>query len=131
MFPLKGKLLNVREASNKQIVNNDEFNNLKKILGLNMGSVYTKENLQNLRYGSILLMMDADVDGSHIKGLFMNLLDYYWPSLLKIDNFIKVLVTPVVKVSNKDSIKSFFSLTDYENWKQKMFFILLKKFCHQ
>ena len=119
VFPLKGKLLNVREASNKQIINNDEFNNLKKILGLSMGRVYTKENLYNLRYGSILLMMDADVDGSHIKGLFMNLLDYYWPSLLKIDNFVKVLVTPVVKVSNKDTIKSFFSLTEYENWKLK------------
>lgn len=119
VFPLKGKLLNVREASNKQIINNDEFNNLKKILGLSMGRVYTKDNLYNLRYGSVLLMMDADVDGSHIKGLFMNLLDYYWPSLLKIDNFVKILVTPVVKVSFKDSIKSFFSLTEYENWKVK------------
>lgn len=119
VFPLKGKLLNVREASNKQIINNDEFNNLKKILGLSMGRVYTKENLYNLRYGSILLMMDADVDGSHIKGLFMNLLDYYWPSLLKIDNFVKVLVTPVVKVSLKDKMQSFFSLSDYENWKLK------------
>ena len=117
VFPLKGKLLNVREASNKQIINNNEFNNLKKILGLNMGTTYTKDNLHNLRYGSVLLMMDADVDGSHIKGLFMNLLDYYWPSLLKIDNFLKVLVTPVVKVTLKENTKSFFSLTDYDNWK--------------
>jgi len=119
VFPLKGKLLNVREASNKQIINNNEFNNLKKIMGLNMGTTYTKDNLHKLRYGSILLMMDADVDGSHIKGLFMNLLDYYWPSLLKIDGFVKVLITPVVKVNLENEIKSFFSLTDYENWKIK------------
>ena len=117
VFPLKGKLLNVREASNKQIIGNAEFNNLKKILGLSMGTTYTKDNLYTLRYGSVLLMMDADADGSHIKGLFMNLLDYYWPSLLKIDNFLKVLVTPVVKVTLKENTKSFFLLTDYENWK--------------
>jgi len=117
VFPLKGKLLNVREASNKQIINNNEFNNLKKILGLNMGTTYTKDNLHNLRYSSVLLMMDADVDGSHIKGLFMNLIDYYWPSLLKIDNFLKVLVTPVVKVTLKENTKSFFSLTEYESWR--------------
>ena len=89
-----------------------------------MGTTYTKDNLHKLRYGSILLMMDADVDGSHIKGLFMNLLDYYWPSLLKIDRFIKVLITPVVKVNLttgplKNQNQSFFSLTDYENWKIK------------
>ena len=64
-----------------------------------MGTKYTKDNLNSLRYGSIMLMMDADVDGSHIKGLFINFLEYFWPSLLKIDGFLKVLVTPVVKAS--------------------------------
>ena len=120
VFPLKGKLLNVREASNKQIINNQEFINLKKILGLNIGKVYTKDNINELRYGSIILMMDADVDGSHIKGLFYNLLDYYWPSLLKLDNFVKIMITPVVKVSKNKETKSFFSLTKYENWKNSV-----------
>jgi DNA topoisomerase-2 len=118
VFPLKGKLLNVREASHKQIIGNEEFNNLKQILGLKMGETYTKDNISSLRYGSIILMMDADTDGSHIKGLFLNILDYYFPSLLKLDNFVKVLVTPVVKVSKQKEIKSFFSLTDFENWKK-------------
>jgi DNA topoisomerase-2 len=118
VFPLKGKLLNVREASHKQIIGNEEFNNLKQILGLKMGETYTKDNINTLRYGSIILMMDADTDGSHIKGLFLNILDYYFPSLLKLDNFVKVLVTPVVKVSKQKEIKSFFSLTDFENWKK-------------
>ena len=118
VFPLKGKLLNVREASHKQIIGNEEFNNLKQILGLKMGETYTKDNISSLRYGSIILMMDADTDGSHIKGLFLNILDYYFPSLLKLDNFVKVLVTPVVKVSKQKEIKSFFSLTEFENWKK-------------
>ena len=119
VFPLKGKLLNVREAKHSQIINNQEFNYIKQILGLNMGTTYTKDNLNKLRYGSVILMMDADVDGSHIKGLFYNLLDYYFPSLLKLDGFVKVLVTPVVKVIKQNIIESFYSLTEYENWKLK------------
>jgi DNA topoisomerase II len=119
VFPLKGKLLNVREASHKQIINNDEFNNIRKILGLKMGTIYSKENINQLRYGSILLMMDADVDGSHIKGLFFNMIEYFWPSLLRINNYLKALITPVVKVSNKKNKKniSFYTLTDYNDWK--------------
>ncbi len=122
VFPLKGKLLNVREASNKQITDNSEINNLKKILGLQTGTKYTKENLGLLRYGSIMLMMDADVDGSHIKGLFINMLETYWPSLLKIKGFLKVLVTPVVKASllKQNKTISFKNLTVYDNWKNNL-----------
>ena len=121
VFPLKGKLLNVREASHKQIINNEEFNNIRKILGLKMGTVYSNENLKELRYGSILLMMDADVDGSHIKGLFFNMIEYFWPSLLRIDSYLKALITPVVKTINKKNKESlsFYTLTDYEIWKNK------------
>lgn len=127
VFPLKGKLLNVREASSKQINDNAEINNLKKIIGLKAGEKYTKENLGTLRYGSIMLMMDADVDGSHIKGLLLNMLEFYWPSLLKIDGFIKALVTPVVKVTNKDKIISFKTLTQYEQWRNSMNNLEFKK----
>tara|TARA_X000000950_G_scaffold56161_1_gene67482 strand:+ start:134 stop:3367 length:3234 start_codon:yes stop_codon:yes gene_type:complete len=117
VFPLKGKLLNVREASHNQIINNEEFNFIKQILGLKMGETYTKDNIKDLRYGSVILMMDADTDGSHIKGLFLNLLDYYFPSLLKL-NYVKALITPVVKANKQNDVKSFFSLTDFENWKK-------------
>ena len=120
VFPLKGKLLNVREASNKQIVNNEEFKNIQKILGLKINKHYSQENLLELRYSNILLMMDADVDGSHIKGLLINMIDYFWPSLLKIDGFIKIFITPIVKVTNKKNVLSFYTLTDYENWKNSI-----------
>ena len=122
VFPLKGKLLNVREAKHSQIINNEEFKNLKKILGLMKDKVYTKDNLDELRYGTVVLMMDQDLDGSHIKGLFMNMLHYYWPSLLKIKGFLKVFITPIVKVTPKlktQQSKSFYNLTEYENWKKK------------
>jgi DNA topoisomerase-2 len=119
IFPLKGKLLNVREAPHKKIIGNEEFKNLKQIIGLEINKVYNETNIGGLRYGSVVLMMDADVDGSHIKGLFINMIHYYWPSLLKIRGFIKVFITPIVKVSYKDVIKSFYTQTEYDNWKKK------------
>ena len=70
VFPLRGKFLNVREASNKQIMENPEIQNLIKILGLQVGTKY--ENTSKLRYGSIMIMTDQDNDGSHIKGLLIN-----------------------------------------------------------
>lgn len=61
IFPLKGKLLNVREASIKKINENDEISNLKKILGLKKGVDYSDEkNFKQLRYGRIILLTDQD-----------------------------------------------------------------------
>jgi DNA topoisomerase-2 len=134
VFPLKGKLLNVREATHSQLTNNEEITQIKKILGLQhyeKGSTKTKEysDIKDLRYGRILIMTDADVDGSHIKGLLMNFFHYHWPSLLKIPNFIDTLKTPLVKASkgttsgktkkaNKDQL-IFYSLNEYESWKKE------------
>lgn len=60
VFPLKGKFLNVRDANTSQIMSNEEIKNLKQILGLQQGKEYTKENLHELRYGSVSLMTDQD-----------------------------------------------------------------------
>lgn len=119
VFPLRGKLLNVREASTSQIMNNQEIIEIKKILGLKTGTNYDISNINELRYGSILLMMDADEDGSHIKGLIINFLNYFFPSLLQIDGFLKVLVTPIVKVFLKNETKNFANLRAYNNWLTK------------
>lgn len=119
VFPLKGKLLNVREANNKQITNNEEINNLRKIIGFQIGKEYNQKNISELRYGKIMIMTDADVDGSHIKGLVFNFIHHFFPTLLKVDNFIISLVTPVVKVTKSDQIISFDNLSSFEEWKKK------------
>jgi len=116
VFPLKGKLINVRDAKHSKIINNEEFKNIKQILGLKTGKVYNSENINELRYGKVLLMMDADVDGSHIKGLFINILHYYWPSLLHIKGFLQMFITPVVKVTKDKKSISFYSLSEYNKW---------------
>ena len=65
VFPLRGKLLNVRDASAAAVAGNAEIQNIKQILGLQHGKVY--ENAKALRYGHLMIMTDQDHDGSHIK----------------------------------------------------------------
>ena len=106
VFPLRGKCKNVRDASVKQLLINQEFSDLKKILGLQQGKVYT--SLSELRYGRLMIMTDADNDGSHIKGLILNMIHYFWPSLLKL-NFVVSMVTPIIKASKGSQVVSFFT----------------------
>ena len=123
VFPLKGKLLNVRDATVKKLASNEEIKNIKKIMGLKQGKKYTEENLIQLRYGGIIILTDQDVDGSHIKGLVINFIHHFWPSLLKIPGFIQSMATPIVKAfktsdTKKQKPKIFYTLTDYDNWKK-------------
>ena len=119
VYPLRGKLLNVREASSNTIANNNEIVELKKILGLKTNFIYNNDNIKELRYGSIMIMTDADEDGSHIKGLIINFFDYFFPSLIAIEGFIKILVTPLIKATNlkSDQVINFANNRAYMLWK--------------
>ncbi|SJX63744.1 probable DNA topoisomerase II [Sporisorium reilianum f. sp. reilianum] len=115
VFPLRGKLLNVREASHDQIMKNAEIKAIKEILGLQHGKQYLDVN--SLRYGSIMIMTDQDHDGSHIKGLIINFLDHFYPSLLKIPGFLVEFITPIVKCRKGKQELSFFTIPEYETWR--------------
>ncbi|XP_017601460.1 PREDICTED: DNA topoisomerase 2-alpha [Corvus brachyrhynchos] len=117
VFPLRGKILNVREASHKQIMENAEINNIIKIVGLQYKKNYEdQESLKTLRYGKIMIMTDQDQDGSHIKGLLINFIHHNWPSLLR-HNFLEEFITPIIKASkNKEEI-AFYSIPEFEEWK--------------
>ncbi|KAK9154871.1 hypothetical protein Sjap_002351 [Stephania japonica] len=119
VFPLRGKLLNVREASHKQIMENAEIQNIKQILGLQHGKQY--DSVKALRYGHLMIMTDQDHDGSHIKGLLINFIHSFWPSLLKIPSFLVEFITPIVKATNKSGkVLSFYSMPEYESWKESL-----------
>lgn len=113
VFPLKGKLLNVRDCSPKKIMENEEITNINKILGLSHG----EENIEKLRYGRIMIMADQDLDGMHIKGLVINYISYFWPNLLEKSNFICSLLTPIIKVFKGSNVKNFYNVEDYNSWK--------------
>lgn len=123
VFPLKGKLLNVRDATPNQLLSNEEIKNIKQILGLKQNTVYS--DTKKLRYGGILILTDADVDGSHIKGLLINFFHYFWPDLLKIDGFVQSISTPIIKAYKKTDTKKanpeiFYTQTEYKKWCEKM-----------
>jgi DNA topoisomerase-2 len=121
VFPLRGKLLNVRDASVDQISKNAEIQNIKNFLGLQHKKVYT--DVKGLRYGRLMIMTDQDHDGSHIKGLLINFLQVQFPSLLTLPDFLVEFITPIVKVykgdpKNPSKSKSFFTMPEYETWKE-------------
>jgi DNA topoisomerase-2 len=121
VYPLKGKLMNVRDTTAKRISENQEITELKKILGLETNKKYkTLEDIRNnLRYGKILFMTDQDLDGSHIKGLGINLFDSHWNDLVKIDGFIGFMNTPILKAKKGSKSLSFYNEKEYEDWKKE------------
>ena len=120
VYPLKGKLLNVRGESVKKISENNEISEIKKILGLETGKKYnTLEDVnKHLRYGKILFMTDQDLDGSHIKGLGINLFQSEWSSLVEIPGFIGFMNTPILKAKKGDAELNFYNDGEYEEWKE-------------
>jgi DNA topoisomerase-2 len=74
------------------------------------------EDLKSLRYGSIMIMSDQDTDGSHIKGLVINFVHSFWPSLFQIEGFLKQFITPLLKASKGRETFSFYTMQDFKIW---------------
>ena len=121
VFPLRGKLLNTLNIGQDKINNNAEITNIKKIMGLRTGKTYKNkaEALKDLRYGQICFLTDQDLDGTHIKGLCMNLFSSQWKDLFKMDNFLGYMNTPILKAKKGKKEVSFYNENDYEKWKLK------------
>ena len=120
VYPMKGKILNVRGEHIKKISENKEISEIKKILGLETGKEYkTMEDVsKHLRYSNILFMTDQDLDGSHIKGLCINLFQSEWPTLTEIPGFIGFMNTPILKAHKGQQVLSFYNDGEYEHWKE-------------
>ena len=120
IYPLKGKLLNVRGELIKRIAENKEISDLKKILGLETGKVYDSitDVHKNLRYGKVMFMTDQDLDGSHIKGLCINLFHSEWASLIKIPGFLSFMNTPILRAKKGSQTLLFYNDGEYLTWKE-------------
>eukprot|EP00435_Cladocopium_sp_Y103_P015238 s2274_g3.t1 len=116
VFPLRGKLRNVRELSVKQMMENKEIESLMKIMAFDASKEYV--DTKGLRYGSLMIMADQDFDGSHIKGLVINFIEHWFPGLLQCEGFLREFVTPIVKCSRGSEVVSFFTVPEYEAWKK-------------
>ena len=116
VFPLKGKVLNVKDTSDSKVEQTKEIAELKKILGLQSGKKYT--DVSSLRYGRILVMTDQDYDGSHIRGLLINLFHELWHELIAIPGFLTYMATPIVKATKGKDTKNFYTQYEYEEWRK-------------
>jgi DNA topoisomerase-2 len=114
VFPLRGKLLNVKDISQEKFNKNEELTAIKAILGLRQGQKY--KDKKDLRYSRVMVMADQDHDGSHIKGLLMNLFHTEWPGLMQM-GFLCSLATPLLKASRRGETLSFYSAGEFDRWK--------------
>jgi len=120
VYPLKGKVMNVRGELAKRISENKEITEIKKILGLEMGKQYLTQAdvASNLRYGKVLFLTDQDADGSHIKGLCVNLFQTEWGSLIRVPGFIGFMNTPILKARRGVNELLFYNDGEYNAWKE-------------
>uniref|UniRef100_A0A6C0M1U0 DNA topoisomerase (ATP-hydrolyzing) n=1 Tax=viral metagenome TaxID=1070528 RepID=A0A6C0M1U0_9ZZZZ len=116
VYPLKGKILNVKDTADSKVEQTKEIAELKKIIGLTSGKKYT--NTSDLRYGSILIMTDQDYDGSHIRGLLINLFHELWHELMTIPGFLTYMATPIVKAHKGAQERIFYTNYEYEEWRK-------------
>jgi DNA topoisomerase-2 len=119
VYPMKGKMMNTRGEPVKKIAENNEITEIKQILGLEVGRKYTTDDTKyRLRYGKVLFMTDQDLDGSHIKGLGINLFQNEWASLTEIPGFIGFMNTPILKAKKGAQEKVFYNEGEYRAWKE-------------
>jgi len=121
IYPLKGKLLNVRGEAITKVAENKEITELKKILGLENDKEYaTMDDVSSsLRYSKIMILCDQDTDGSHIKGLCINLFHSEWASLIRIPGFLSFMNTPILRAKKGSQVKVFYNEGEYQSWKDE------------
>lgn len=117
VFPLRGKMLNAREATKKQLLENSEISSLKKILGLEQFKKYSSTD--SLRYGKICIVADQDLDGFHCLSLVFNMIHFFWPELLAL-GFISYMNTPLIKGTFENKRISFYSEKEFNQFKNKL-----------
>ncbi len=116
VLPLRGKILNTERARLDKILGNEEIKSMISAFGTGVGDNF---DIKNLRYGRIIIMTDADVDGSHIRTLLLTFFFRYMPQLID-DGHIYIAQPPLYRIAHRNVVKYVYNDADKDAYLKEL-----------